>query len=52
MTRVLTRDSNQLFGANDNRKVEEGYVPFVVFVVLVELTAALLLTLPNWYLST
>ena len=38
--------------ANDDPKVEEGFIPFVAFVIFTELTATLLLTLPNWYLST
>lgn len=35
--------------ANDNRKVSDGFFPFVVFVVLTEIAATFLLTVPNWY---
>ncbi|WP_255453099.1 MULTISPECIES: hypothetical protein [Phyllobacterium] len=35
--------------ANDNRKVSDGFIPFVVFVFLTEVAATFLLTVPNWY---
>ncbi|WP_255607099.1 hypothetical protein [Phyllobacterium lublinensis] len=35
--------------ANDNRKISNGFVPFVVFVVFTQIAATALLTLPNWY---
>jgi hypothetical protein len=35
--------------ANDNRKISDGFIPFVVFVVLTEIAGTVLLTLPNWY---
>lgn len=44
--------ANICHGANDNRKLGDGFVPFVAFVMFTELTAALMLTLPNWHLST
>jgi hypothetical protein len=35
--------------ANDNRKVGDGFIRFVAFVIFTEIAATLLLTLPNWY---
>jgi hypothetical protein len=35
--------------ANDNRKISDGFIPFVVFVIFTEIAATVLLTLPNWY---
>ena len=35
--------------ANDNRKVSDGFIPFVTFVVCTQIAAIILLALPNWY---
>ena len=35
--------------ANDNRKVSDGFIPFVTFVVCTQIAATILLALPNWY---
>lgn len=52
MTGVETYVAGPGFAAaNDNRKVEEGYIPIVAFVIFTATAAAFLLTLPNWYLS-
>ncbi|MDA4631737.1 hypothetical protein NZA98_11560 [Escherichia coli] len=35
--------------ANDNRKISDGFFPLVLFLVVTEIAATVLLTLPNWY---
>ncbi|MCX8280583.1 hypothetical protein OSJ77_10305 [Phyllobacterium sp. 0TCS1.6C] len=35
--------------ANDNRKISDGFVPLVSFLLGTQIVAALLLTVPNWY---
>ncbi|MBB3238184.1 hypothetical protein [Phyllobacterium endophyticum] len=35
--------------ANDNRKISDGFIPFVTFVVCTQIAATILLALPNWY---
>ncbi|MGH6861242.1 MAG: hypothetical protein ACRECY_13355 [Phyllobacterium sp.] len=35
--------------ANDNRKISDGFVPLVAFLVVTQVAATVLLALPNWY---
>lgn len=35
--------------ANDNRKISDGFIPLVTFLVVIQIAATVLLTLPNWY---
>lgn len=35
--------------ANDNRKISDGFIPLVAFLVVTQVAATVLLALPNWY---
>ncbi|WP_157179465.1 hypothetical protein [Phyllobacterium sp. YR531] len=46
---VKSGEMHMTSAANDNRKISDGFIPLVAFLVVTQVAATILLALPNWY---